>query len=74
MQQYLLLLCTVQVPPLLDGLGQVQLFHLNSDLPDDVVLGKAVKVVDGHHQSLAAHLLEGHLAIQRKWTKKEGIS
>lgn len=42
---YLLLLCTLQVPPLLDGLAQVDRVHGQLHLPDDVVFGEAVEVI-----------------------------
>lgn len=58
---HLLLLTTLQVPPLLDGLAQVHGVHGHLHLTDDVVLGESIKVVDGHHQSLPTQLLVGHL-------------
>ncbi|XP_074207571.1 protein phosphatase 1 regulatory subunit 12B isoform X6 [Camelus bactrianus] len=56
----------MKVPPLLDGLPEVHGVHGHLHLPDDVVFGEAVKVVDGHHQGLAPQLLQHFLQMQKQ--------
>lgn len=58
---HLFLICTVQVPPLLDWLGKVKGVHGDFDLANDVMFGEAIKVVHRHHQGLAPHFLEWNL-------------
>lgn len=58
---HLLLICAVQVPPLLNWLGKVKGVHGYLDLANDVMFGEAIKVVHRHHQGLAPHFLEWNL-------------
>lgn len=58
---HLLLLATLQVPPFLNGLAQVHCVHGHLHLANDVMLGEAIEVVDGHHQRLPAQFLVGNL-------------
>lgn len=50
-----------QVAPLLDDMLQVDAGQWQADLADGVVLGKAVEVVDLHHQRGLGHLRLGQL-------------
>lgn len=58
---HLFLISTVEVSPLLNWLSQVQGVHGYFDLSDHIVFGESIEVVDGHHQSLPAHLLKWDL-------------
>ena len=50
-----------QVPPLLGYLPQVHLVHGHPKLPDNVVPGKPVEIVNGQDQYLAAYLVVRYL-------------
>lgn len=58
---YLLLICAVQVSPLLNWLCQVKGVHGYFNLSNDIVFGEAIKVIHRHYQSLPSHLLEWYL-------------
>lgn len=54
--QYLLLLSTLQISPLLHRLAQIHAVHGDLDLADHVVFGETVKVKNLQHQRLSTQL------------------
>lgn len=69
---HLLLLCLLQIPPLLQWLAEVHTAHGDLHNPDGVVFWETVKVVHGHHQRLPPELSVRHLlrhARQKKYFK-----
>lgn len=60
-----------QVTPLLDDMLQVDTGQGQSDLTNDVMLGKAIEVVDLHHQCGFRHLSLGYLQGR---TQKPGLT
>lgn len=46
---YLLLLCTLQIPPLLSDMTKVHCVHCNLIFPNDVMFGETIEVVNCHH-------------------------
>lgn len=71
---YLLLLSTLQIPPLLCYVAEVHLIHGHLDVANGIVFGKAVKVVHRHHQRLPAELYIGDLEKTTAVTGHRGFN
>lgn len=72
-RSHLLLLCLLQIPPLLQGLAEVHAAHRDLHGSDGIVLWETVEVVHGHHQRPASqvcvrYLQRGHSTDERPWT------